>query len=171
MARPSKYNEETVGRFLELVSNGCTIKDAAYSVGVSDMTINRWRAKHSDFNLAMMAATREGWDYAASMKAEGYRTYRRSKEYYKHPVEPEKAHTEALAAPQAKVLPYHKGRTIAGLPVRPRISDSSLEPFINPDTWQVEWRTMDGVLHTCPIAIWEQRHQPKMDEPFIWEWY
>ena len=83
MSRPSKFNEDSVGRFLELIASGCTVKDAARDIGATEMTIYRWRKSHKEFNNAVLSAMREGWDYVAERKAEGCRTYRNGKEIYK----------------------------------------------------------------------------------------
>lgn len=140
MARPSKFDEDSVGRFLELIASGCTVKDAARDIQVSEMTISRWRKTHREFDVAVRAAMCEGWDYATELKAKDYRTYRKSKEAYTLPTPPEKAHTAVPATPQRQDSIYHQQKYIMGLPIKPRphTYDYDVPPFVNPDTWQVE---------------------------------
>lgn len=172
MARPSKFNEDSVGRFLELIAGGCTVKDAASDIQVSEMTISRWRKSHKEFDKAVLSAMREGWDYAANLKADGYRTYRKSKETYTLPAPPEKAHTAVPVASQGHVSAYHQQKYIMGLPIKPRphTYDYDVPPFVNPDTWQVE-QIIKGVLQACPLWVWERKRQPKQELPFIVEWF
>ena len=172
MARPSKFNEDSVGRFLELIAGGCTVKDAASDIQVSEMTISRWRKSHKEFDKAVLSAMSEGWDYAANLKADGYRTYRKSKETYTLPAPPEKAHTAVPVASQGHVSAYHQQKYIMGLPIKPRphTYDYDVPPFVNPDTWQVE-QIIKGVLQACPLWVWERKRQPKQELPFIVEWF
>ena len=172
MARPSKFNEDSVGRFLELIASGCTVKDAASDIQVSEMTISRWRKSHKEFNKAVLSALREGWDYAADLKAEGYRTYRKSKEACTLPAPPEKAHTAVPVASQGQVSTYHQQGHIMGLPIKPRphTYEYDVPPFVNPDTWQVE-QIIKGVLQVCPLWVWERKYQLKQEPVFMGEWW
>lgn len=174
MARPSKFNEDSVGRFLELVASGCTVRDAARDIGVSEMTINRWRKANENFREAVLVAMREGWDYTADLKASGFRTYRNSKKAYERldlSSLPEKAHTRAPEVSQMQVSAYHQQEFVAGLPVKPRphTLDYDVPPFVNPDTWMVE-RIEKGVLRVCPIWVWEKKNNVENFAPFIGEW-
>ena len=175
MGRPSKFNEDSVGRFLELIASGCTVKDAARDIGTTEMTIYRWRKTHKEFNTAVLSAMREGWDYVAERKAEGCRTYRNGKEIYKTnnlPTPPEKAHTAAPVANGGQVSTYHQQKYLMGLPIKPRPHDYShdVPPFINPDTCRVE-KIKKGELYSCRLDVWEWKHCPSAEPIFIWEWY
>ena len=174
MGRPSKFNEDSVGRFLKLIASGCTVRDAARDIGATEMTIYRWRKSHKEFNTAVLAAMREGWDYVAERKAEGCRTYRNGKEIYKTnnlPTPPEKAHTAAPVANDRQVSTYHQQKYLMGLPIKPRPHDYSHDVpyFINPDTCRVE-KIEKGVLQSCRLDVWERKHQPSAETIFIWEW-
>ena len=172
MARPSKFNEDSVGRFLELITSGCTVRDAARDIGVTEMTIYRWRKSHKEFDTAVLAAMREGWDYVAERKAEGYSTYRKDKEAYTLPIPIEKAHTAVPVASRRQNSTYHQQEYIMGLPVKPRphTYDYDVPPFVNPDTWQVE-QIIKGVLQVCPLWVWERKHEPKTEPIFMGEWW
>lgn len=171
MARPSKFNEDSVGRFLELIASGCTVKDAASDIQVSEMTISRWRKTHKEFDAAVLSAMREGWNYTADLKAEGYRTYRKSKEAYTLPTSLEKALTAAPVASQRRDSAYHQQGCIMGLPIKPRPHnyDYDVSPYVNPDNWHVEY-IRKGVLTACPLWVWERKYESKPVPIFIGEW-
>ena len=174
MARPTKFNEDVVARFLDLISSGCSVKDAARDVRVSVMTISRWRKTHKEFNHAVLSAMMEGWDYVDDRKKEGLRTYRCGQEVYKMgnlPTKPKKLNTGASVGSQGQVSTYHRQKFIMGLPVmpRPHSLDENVPPFVNPDTWMVE-QIIDGALRVCRLDVWERKHQPKEDI-FIGEWW
>lgn len=49
MARPTKYDETKAEQIADRLRDGCTRKDAAGSVGVSEDTFARWLARYADF--------------------------------------------------------------------------------------------------------------------------
>ena len=58
--RASKYNPTTRAKLLMYIRDGRTVKDACSLVGISDMTLTRWRRRFPDFDADYLKADEEG---------------------------------------------------------------------------------------------------------------
>jgi hypothetical protein len=56
--RPSKFQPETIGRLLEALANGLTIRQACIAAGVGESTLSRWKAEHPEL-VEQLAEARE----------------------------------------------------------------------------------------------------------------
>ena len=153
---------------MELVQLGHCLKDVAAEVGVSDITIKRYRDCNPEFNKRFLECTQIGWENLARLKRCGIRTYKRkaiiSPNYY------EKPHTEPPVASQGQIRTIDRPETWMGLPIRPRPTDYSVDTpyYLNPTTAEVEI-IKNGILRVCPMDLWERNHIPQLSEPFIIE--
>ena len=150
MARPRKISEATEEHILELVQLGHCLKDVAAEVGVSDITIKRYRDCNPEFNKRFLECTQIGWENLPN--------------YY------EKPHTEPPVASQGQIRTIDRPETWMGLPIRPRPTDYSVDTpyYLNPTTAEVEI-IKNGILRVCPMDLWERNHIPQLSEPFIIE--
>lgn len=60
MARPSKYTPELTEltkRIKQYISDGLTVRDACYGVGISEGTFCRWRREKPEFARLVQKAT------------------------------------------------------------------------------------------------------------------
>ena len=76
--RASKYNPTTRAKLLMYISDGRTVKDACFFVGISDMTLARWRKRYPDFDEEYLKAVESQWQSIDAIKKSGARTYRRN---------------------------------------------------------------------------------------------
>jgi len=53
MARPTKYNKKYCEKAKKLAEKGCTDKEIAYFLGISESTLNLWKLKHSEFSESL----------------------------------------------------------------------------------------------------------------------
>lgn len=75
--RTPKYNNDTRAKLLTLVRDGRTTKDACRLVGITDMTLSRWRKRYADFNAEYLKAIDGQWQNIENLKKDGKRTYRK----------------------------------------------------------------------------------------------
>lgn len=173
MARPSKYTPELVKRIAQYITDGLTIRDACYGVGITEDTFCRWRREKPEFAKAISEATanQNTWSSAALAKTSSYRRYTRKQKQQRHKntyLEQENALEEPLNASQshfviAPIVPKVDIRTL--LPTRTEPPTNAFgnlaysEPYYNPTTDKVEWveKEMYGryVLHRCSPEILE----------------
>ena len=79
MARPSKFNQNIVDQLIKYISDGLTIRDACYGVGISEDTFWRWRRQRTDFAEAIQTATpQHQWSSEALARTSSYRRYNRN---------------------------------------------------------------------------------------------
>lgn len=52
MSKPIKYTPDTTKKLLDAIRSGFTVKAACAMVGVTDITISRWRRRYPDFDAA-----------------------------------------------------------------------------------------------------------------------
>lgn len=85
MSKPTKYTSDTTKRFLDAVRSGFTVKIACVMSGVADMTLGRWRRRHSDFDAEFKKATEEqSWYGRKAIKRVGFRVYERKPDKNTH---------------------------------------------------------------------------------------
>jgi len=167
MARPTKYNQDLVGEIVSLIRQGYTLKAISQVVGASEASLSRWRELYPDFNKAIIEATLEQNQRAKQLRSSGIRTYRRSA--YLSP----SYSTDSIIKPQTppeKAKVRHEPQTWRGLPIKPRPLDYKPTDFyLNPNTKCVEQIDQNGVLHSCSMWVWEEKHRSRPAPPFIFE--
>lgn len=157
MARPTKYNRETAEGVVELIRQGYNLRAAAQAYGTSEASLSRWRERYPDFNKAVILATREQNDKASRLS--GVRPYKRkaciSPQYSPEPLTNHLALSEEEKAKQ-------QPQTWLGLPIKPRpLEYEPTDYYVNPQTERVERIDKNGVLHSCPMWVWEEKHKPR----------
>ncbi len=142
---------------MELIRQGYNLRAAAQAYGASEASLSLWRERYPDFNKAVILATREQNDKASRLS--GVRPYKRktciSTQYGSEPLTSHQTLSE-------KEKVRRKPQTWLGLPIRPRpLEYEPTEPYLNPNTKCVEWIDKNGVFHTCPMWVWEEKHRPR----------
>ena len=182
MARPTKYTPELVRRIKQYISDGLTVRDACYGVGISEDTFCRWRREKPAFARLVQEATEaQCWSSAGLARTSEYRRYqRRLNRHQTRPENPKWSDThleakntpeQALNSPQSRsirggIIPVVTHSVGVGLRTRtnPPTNDFGelvcCEPYYNSKTNKVEWveREMYGkpVLHRCRLEKWEE---------------
>ena len=78
MARPTKYTPELTKRIQQYISDGLTVRDACYGVGISEDTFCRWRREKPEFAKLMQEATEaQCWSSLGLARTSEYRRYTR----------------------------------------------------------------------------------------------
>jgi len=166
MARPTKYNEEIAIGVTQLIRQGYTLRVAAKAFGVSEASLSRWRVRYPDFNKAVIEATLEQQSKAQHLS--GVRTYQRKVYLPSYSPEP-------LIKPQMPPsINKHscQPQTWLGLPIKPRpLEYEPTDYYLNLDNEQVERIDRNGVLHSCPMWVWEEKHRPRPALPFIADFF
>lgn len=171
MARKSKYRQELADKIVELVGQGYCLKDVAYFCGLSDRTILRWRETHLDFNEAFVKATQRSVENIEAIRRLGHRTYKRKT--YISPNYGQKPLISPVNRSQGQ-LSRPKNPTWLGLPIHPRPMSpytKRIPHYLNPNTMRVEWverwRGGEFVLGSCRMEVWEEKHEPIIDDRFV----
>lgn len=60
------------------IRDGRTVKDACSLVGITDMTLSRWRKRYPDFDANYLKAIESQWQSLDAIRGSGVRTYKRS---------------------------------------------------------------------------------------------
>lgn len=154
MSRPSKYSPETSSRFLNLVEEGYPIKIACNKVGITDMTLSRWKKRHPDFVEALSKATDKQWMSIDALHKSGVRVYRRNTN--KIPRQSKTLARSGLVVPQSDSRADSTPRLYKGLRIRSGgiSEDKPFTPCVNPRTGMVEYlKRQNGVnvKHVCSI--------------------
>lgn len=164
MARPTKYNEKTAEGVVELIKQGYNLRAVAKAFSVSEASLSRWRERYPDFNKAVVLATKE--QNARVCRLSDVRPYKRKA--YISPQYSQKPLTSSQVLPkEEKARP--QPQTWRGLPIKPRPLE--YEPtgyYVNPQTERVERIDKNGVLYSCPMWVWEEKHRQNYN-PFICE--
>ncbi len=157
MARPTKYSKETADGIVELIKQGYNLRASAQANGVSEASISRWRERYADFNKAVVLATKEQNDKVCYLS--GIRPYRRKA--YISPYYSAKPIVKSQARPEEERVRWQPKKWL-GLPIKPRpLENEPTDPYLNPNAKCVEWIDKSGVFHTCPMWLWEEKHQPR----------
>ncbi len=85
MSRPSKYSPETTEKFLSLVEEGYPIKIACKKIGITNMTLTRWKNRYPDFAEKLVKATSKQWMNIDNLHKAGIRVYKRKTINYRLP--------------------------------------------------------------------------------------
>lgn len=154
MSRPSKYNPETSSRFLSLVEEGYPIKIACNKVGITDMTLSRWKKRYPEFVEALRKATDRQWVSIDDLHRVGIRVYRRNPN--KMPHQDETFARSGLVTPQSNSCASDIPKLYRGLKVRSGgvSEDEPFTPCVNPENGMVEYlKKQNGanIKHVCTV--------------------
>lgn len=166
MARPTKFNQDIAKGVANLLRQGYNLRAAAQVFGVSEASLSRWRERYPEFNKAVAKATREQNERACHLS--GVRPYKR-KVHISPQYSPKPLVSHQPSTKEEKVR--RQPQTWLGLPIRPRPLDYD-EPtgyYLNPNTERVERIDQNGVLHSCPMWVWEEKQRPRPILPFVAE--
>lgn len=180
MARPTKYTPELTKRIRQYISDGLTVRDACYGVGISEDTFCRWRREKPEFAKLVQEATKaQCWSSLGLARTSEYRRYtRRIKHAQNQPASErqsnthpntEKAPETALNAPerhstgQADTVSFGAQAQLEDRSEPPTNDFGELmccAPYYNPTTNKVEWveRETFGrpIFHRCSVEKWRE---------------
>lgn len=143
--RVSKYNPTTRAKLLTHISNGRTVTDACSLVGITDMTLSRWRKRYPDFDADYLKAVSKQWQSLDVVKENGLRTYRRNADKLKKEAE-KQAKICKMAEKEQEVAKSGRPLVYEGLRIRyGNITDNEpLTPCVNPSNGFVEYLKRQG---------------------------
>ena len=138
--RVAKYTDDTKVKLLTHIREGRTVKDACSLVGISDMTLTRWRRRFSDFDADYLKAVESQWQNLDATKESGVRTYRRNTTKLRQKAE-KQAKIQKMAEKEQELARTGKPLTYEGLRIRygSIADDEPLMPCINPSNGFVEY--------------------------------
>ena len=159
MSRPSKYNPETTEKFLNLVEEGYTIKIACKKIGITNMTLTRWKNRYPDFTEKLEKATSKQWMNIDNLHKAGIRVYKRKTN--KQPSSAQKPFKSGLNTSQSQSSSEDTPQLIEGLVVRSGsiVDDRPYTPCINPNNGMVEYlKRQNGteIKHFCTIEAFRK---------------
>ena len=160
--RATKYNPTTRAKLLMYIRNGRTVKDACSFVGVSDMTLTRWRRRHPDFDKEYLKAVENQWQSLDATKKSGIRTYRRNSLKLRQKAE-KQAKVQKMTEKEQEVVRSGKPLVYEGLRIRygSIADDEPLTPCINPSNGFVEYLKRQGgryVQFSCSLDAFRRSH-------------
>lgn len=160
--RASKYNPTTRAKLLMYISDGRTVKDVCSLVGISDMTLTRWRRKHPDFNEEYLKAVESQWQSLDATRKSGARTYRRNSTKLRQKAE-KQIKVQKMTEKEQEVVKSGKPLVYDGLRIRygSIADDELLTPCINPSNGFVEYLKRQGgryVQFSCSLDAFRRSH-------------
>lgn len=153
--RASKYNPTTRAKLLMNIRDGRTVKDACSLVGITDMTLNRWRKRYPDFDMDYLKAVESQWQTLDATKKSGVRTYKRNIAKLHQKAE-KQAKIQKMTEKEQEVAKSGKSLVYEGLCIRygSLADDEPLTPCINPSNGFVEYLKRQGgryVQFSCSL--------------------
>ena len=179
MARPTKYTPELTKRIKQYISDGLTVRDACYGVGISEDTFCRWCREKPEFAKLVQEATEaQCWSSAGLARTSEYRRYqRRLKRSQTQPENQKGSDTHlctesaliaALKASQSNSNSSNLASSAFGAKLETRTSPPTndfgelvcCEPYYNSETSKVEWVEREmyrrPILHRCSLEKWQE---------------
>ena len=178
MARPTKYTPTLTERIKQYISDGLTVRDICYGVGISEDTFCRWRREKPEFAKLVQEATEaQSWSSISLARTSEYRRYqRRSRKLQKPPEGPKGSdiHPEVQNGPEMVLNTSRRqisksvdaNCSTKGLETRsePPVDDFGelvcCEPYYNSTTNKIEWAEKvtlgKPVLHRCSLEKWQE---------------
>lgn len=143
--RASKYNPTTRAKLLTYISDGRTVTDACSLVGITDMTLSRWRKRYPDFDADYLKAVGRQWQSLEVAKNSGLRTYRRNTTKLQKEAE-KRAKIQQMTEKEQEVAKSGKALAYEGLRIRygSIVDDEPLTPCVNPSNGFVEYLKRQG---------------------------
>ncbi len=160
--RKSKYNPTTRAKLLTYIRDGRTVKDACSLVGISDMTLTRWRRRFSDFDTDYLKAVENQWQSLDATKESGARTYKRNTTKLRQKAE-KQAKVQKMTKKEQEVVKSGKPLVYEGLRIRYGniADDEPLTPCINHSNGFVEYlKRQSGryVQFSCSLDAFKRSH-------------
>ena len=158
--RVSKYNPTTVAKLLMNIRDGRTVKDACSLVGITDMTLSRWRKRYPDFDMDYLKAVESQWQTLDATKKSGVRTYRRNTTKLRQEAE-KQAKIQKMTEKEQEVVKSGKPLVYEGLRIRygSIAEDEPLMPCVNPSNGFVEYLKRQGgryVQFSCSLDAFKR---------------
>lgn len=158
----TKYNSHTRAKILMHIRDGRTVKDACSFVGISDMTLTRWRRKHPDFDEEYLKAIESQWQSLDATKKSGARTYRRNSTKLRQKAE-KQVKVQKMTKKEQEVTKSGKPLVYEGLRIRygSIADDEPLTPCVNPSNGFVEYLKRQGgryVQFSCSLDAFRKGH-------------
>ena len=144
------------------ISDGRTVKDACSLVGISDMTLTRWRRQHPDFDEEYLKAVESQWQRLDATKKSGARTYRRNTTKLRQKAE-KQVKIQKMTEKEQEVVKNGKPLVYEGLRIRygSIADDEPLAPCINSSNGFVEYLKRQGgryVQFSCSLDAFRKSH-------------
>ena len=160
--RASKYNPTTRAKLLMYIRDGRTVKDVCSLVGISDMTLTRWRRQHPDFDEKYLKAVESQWQSLDATRKSGARTYRRNSTKLRQKAE-KQAKVQKMTEKEQEVVKSGKQLVYEGLRIRygSIADDEPLTPCINHSNGFVEYLKRQGgryVQFSCSLDAFRRSH-------------
>lgn len=184
MARPTKYTPELIKRVRQYISDGLTVRDACYGVGISEDTFCRWRREKPEFAKLVQEATEaQCWSSAGLARTSEYRRYQRRLKRSQTQPESQKGSDTHLNTENTLEQALNSSQGYSGngdvatsdnssFGARTQLEERSEPPtndfgeliccesYYNPETNKVEWveRETYGkpVFHRCSMEKWQE---------------
>lgn len=180
MARPTKYTPELTKRIRQYISDGLTVRDACYGVGISEDTFCRWRREKPEFAKLVQEATEtQCWSSLGLVRTSEYRRYTRRIKHAQKQTTNEKRSNTHLDAEKAletalNASERHPANWVnaASFGAQAQLEERSgpptndfgelvcCAPYYNPATNKVEWveRETFGrpTFHRCSMEKWQE---------------
>lgn len=160
--RASKFNPTTRAKLLMYIRDGRTVKDACSLVGITDMTLSRWRKCYPDFDAEYLKAVESQWQSLDATKKSGVRTYRRNSTKLRQKAE-KQAKVQKMTKKEQEVVKSGKPLVYEGLRIRygSIADDEPLTPCINHSNGFVEYLKRQGgryVQFSCSLDAFRRSH-------------
>lgn len=158
--RASKFNPTTRAKLLMYIRDGRTVKDACSLVGITDMTLSRWRKRYPDFDANYLKAIESQWQSLDAIRGSGVRTYKRSIAKLRQKAE-KQAKIQKMTEKEQEVVRSGKPLVYEGLRIRygSITEDEPLTPCINPSNGFVEYLKRQGgryVQFSCSLDAFKR---------------
>lgn len=116
MARPTKYTEELTKRIRQYITDGLTVRDACYGVGISEDTFCRWRREKPEFAKLVQEATEaQCWSSLGLARTSEYRRYTRRAKRTQNQMKSGKRSNTRLGAENALETPLNASERRSGV--------------------------------------------------------
>lgn len=137
------------------IRDGRTVTDACSLVGITDMTLSRWRKRNPDFDADYLRAVESQWRNLDATRESGVRTYRRNTTKLRQKAE-KQAKIQKMAEKEQELAKKGKPLTYEGLRIRYGniVDDKPLTPCVNPSNGFVEYLKRRGgryVQFSCSL--------------------
>ena len=160
--RKPKYDSTTKAKLLTYIRYGRTVKDACSLVGISDMTLTRWRRRFSDFDTDYLKAVENQWQSLDATKESGARAYKRNTTKLRQKAE-KQAKIQKMTEKEQELARTGKLLTYEGLRIRygSIAEDEPLVPCVNPSNGFVEYLKRQGgryIQFSCLLDVFRKNN-------------
>ncbi len=142
------------------IRDGRTVKDVCSLVGITDMTLSRWRKRYPDFDTDYLKAVESQWQNLDATRGSGVRTYRRNAAKLRQKAE-KQAKIQKMNEKEQEIVNSGKPLVYEGLRIRygSIADDEPLTPCINPSNGFVEYLKRQGgryVQFSCSLDAFKR---------------